>query len=98
MSSASYLIEHWRDEASRLEAEIDRLEAQTEEAEVEIENLKNDNEDLKTENEVLVRLFEDLAKMVGDSFVPNVNSSTILVEVACRLARVQPGLGAGDRR
>lgn len=63
-----------------------------------IENLKNDNEDLKTENEVLVRLFEDLAKMVGDSFVPNVNSSTILVEVACRLARVQPGLGAGGRR
>ena len=95
MSSASYLIEHWRDEASRLEAEIDRLEAQAEEA---IENLKNDNEDLKTENEVLVRLFEDLAKMVGDSFVPNVNSSTILVEVACRLARVQPGLGAGGRR
>ena len=59
MSSASYLIEHWRDEASRLEAEIDRLEAQAEEAEVEIENLKNDNEGLKEAN-------EDLAKMVDD--------------------------------
>ena len=39
MSSASYLIEHWRDEASRLEAEIDRLEAQAEDAKEEIENL-----------------------------------------------------------
>ena len=45
MSSASYLIEHWRDDASRLEAEIDRLEAQAEEAEVEIENLRVDNGD-----------------------------------------------------
>ena len=71
MSSASYLIEHWRDEASRLEAEIDRLEAQAEEAEVEIENLKNDNEELEH----------------------MLNS-----EVYCRQARVQLGLGAGDRR
>ena len=53
MSSASYLIEHWRDEASRLEAQIERLEAQAEDAKEEIENLRTENEGLKEANEEL---------------------------------------------
>ena len=52
---------------------------------MEIENLKTDNEELQTENVGLKEANEDLEKMVDD-------------EIYCRQARVQLGLGAGDRR
>ena len=78
MSSASYLIEHWRDEASRLEAQIERLEE-------EIENLRVGNEDLQTEIVGLKEANEELEHMLNS-------------EIYCRQARVQLGLGAGDRR